>query len=148
VGELEQLTPILDALLADDVEGTIAALVAAGFLPADHGHDPVDVWTYVTGPYQPYLTETFTFTPEWTSEALTKLIDVNGPYGSIMKSLNMPTSFVILDRVVWGMSALLGRMHASNRWRAILAEYREGAPPVTELGEIEARWRQSRRASL
>jgi predicted unusual protein kinase regulating ubiquinone biosynthesis (AarF/ABC1/UbiB family) len=148
VGELEQLTPILDALLAHDVEGTIHALVEARFLPADHAHDPTDVWTYVTGPYQPYLTETFTFTPQWTSEALTRLIDLNGPYAPIMRSLNMPTSFVILDRVVWGMSALLGRMQASNRWRAILAEYREGAAPVTELGELEARWRESRRVDL
>jgi hypothetical protein len=47
---------------------------------------------------------------------------------------------VILHRVVWGVSALLGRLGATNRWRAILDEYRLGAPPATELGEIEARW--------
>jgi predicted unusual protein kinase regulating ubiquinone biosynthesis (AarF/ABC1/UbiB family) len=148
VGELEQLSPILDALLAHDQQGTTDALVTAGFLQADHGHDAADVWQYVSGPYVPYLSDTFAFNRQWTGEALGRLIDINGPYGEIIHSLNMPTSFVILDRVVWGISALLGRMGATNRWRAILAEYREGTPPATELGEIEAAWRERRRSRL
>jgi hypothetical protein len=43
--------------------------------------------------------------------------------------------------VVWGISALLGRLEATNNWRGILSEYRKGTPPVTELGEAEAAWR-------
>jgi predicted unusual protein kinase regulating ubiquinone biosynthesis (AarF/ABC1/UbiB family) len=147
-GELEQLMPVFDTMLDHDEQGTADALVAAGFLRPDHGHDPAEVWAYVSGPYVPYLTDEFTFTRQWTGEALGKLIDLNGPYGDIIHSLNMPTSFVILDRVVWGMSALLGRIGATNRWRAILAEYREGTPPATDLGRIEAAWREARRAPL
>jgi hypothetical protein len=49
---------------------------------------------------------------------------------------------VILDRVVWGVSALLGRLEARNRWRGILQEYRRGDPPATRLGEVEAAWRR------
>jgi hypothetical protein len=147
-GELEQLSPVLDAVLAHDAAGTADALVRAGFLQPDHGHDPADVWAYVSGPYVPYLTDEFTFSRQWTAQALGDLIDLNGPYGAIIRSLDLPTSFVILDRVVWGLSALLGRMGASNRWRAILAEYREGAPPATAVGEDEARWRAARRAKL
>ena len=52
----------------------------------------------------------------------------------------MPASFVILDRVVWGVSALLGKLDATGPWRGILEEYRHGAPPATPLGELEARW--------
>jgi hypothetical protein len=52
----------------------------------------------------------------------------------------MPPSFVILDRVVWGVSALLGRLEAEGPWRAILAEYRRGAFPATALGAIDAAW--------
>ena len=71
---------------------------------------------------------------------LSKFIDLNGPYRDVIKALNVPASFVILDRVVWGVSALLGKLSATNRWRAILAEYRKDAPPATELGVIEAEW--------
>jgi hypothetical protein len=42
---------------------------------------------------------------------------------------------------VWGMSALLGRLQATNQWRGLLAEYRKDAAPCTELGRIEAEWR-------
>jgi len=59
----------------------------------------------------------------------------------VIQSLNMPPSFVILDRVVWGVSALLSKLEARNRWRGILQEYRHDGPPATELGRTEAAWR-------
>ena len=76
-------------------------------------------------------------------ETLGRVIDITGPYKDVIKQLNMPASYVILDRVVWGVSALLGRVEAENAWRGILAEYRKGAPPATELGEIELAWRKT-----
>lgn len=142
-GEFERLAPVLDALLECDVEGTVRNLVHAGFLVPDHHLDPASVWAYVSNPYAPYLTETFTFTPEWTRESLARALDLNGPNANVVKRLDMPSSFVILDRVVWGMTALLGQLHATGHWRAILEEYRKGASPVTELGRLEAAWRTS-----
>ena len=59
----------------------------------------------------------------------------------------MPPSYVILDRVVWGLSALWGRMRARGNWNALLAEYRKGAPPSTELGKIEEEWRREKEAA-
>ena len=143
-GELEQLTPVLDALLAHDPPATVERLVAAGFLAPDHGLDPEVVWDYVSNPYAPYLADTFTFSQAWTAGALSRALDLSGPAAEVIERLDMPSSFVILDRVVWGMSALLGRLEARNRWRAILDEYRKAGPPVTELGEAEAAWRAAR----
>jgi predicted unusual protein kinase regulating ubiquinone biosynthesis (AarF/ABC1/UbiB family) len=143
-GELESLTGVLDCILERDVDGTIQAAIDAGFLPADHGLDPEHIFEYVSGPYEPFMVEEFTYTRDWTSKALQKVVDMAGDYGDVIKLLNMPTSYVILDRVVWGMSALLGRLHATNQWRGLLAEYRKGAPPCTELGRIEAAWRAER----
>lgn len=145
-GEWERLSPLLDRLLDEDRAGTVAAMVSAGFLPADHGLDPDAVWGYISGPYEPYLTDRFTFSPGWTSSVLTKLLDVSGPYVAVLRALNLPPSFVILDRVVWGTSAVIGHLGGTNRWRAILAEYREGAAPATALGREEAAWRAARRA--
>ncbi|MDP8954123.1 MAG: AarF/ABC1/UbiB kinase family protein [Actinomycetota bacterium] len=144
-GELEQLTPVLEPLLAHDARGTVRMLVDAGFLVSDHGLDPEVVWDYVSNPYSPYLQEQFTFTQEWVAQALHRALDLSGPASEVVKRLDMPPSFVILDRVVWGMSALLGRLEATGRWRGILEEYRTGAPPVTELGRIEAAWTAAHR---
>jgi predicted unusual protein kinase regulating ubiquinone biosynthesis (AarF/ABC1/UbiB family) len=147
-GEWEKLTPLLDALISHDRTRTIDEMVGAGFLRADHGMDPEHVWEYVSSPYTPYLTDEFTFSSEWTSKALTHLIDLSGPYADVIKAINMPTSYVILDRVVWGTSALLGKLGAHNHWRAILAEYRESAAPTTDLGALESAWRTKRAAKL
>ena len=143
-GELEQLAPVLDALLDRDAQGTVDAMVDSGFLVPDHGLDPDRVWEYSSGPYVPYLDDEFTYYRGWTGETLGRTVDINGPYADVIQKLNLPPSFVILDRVVWGVSALLGRLGASGPWRGILAEYRHGAPPVTELGRQEAAWRRRR----
>jgi len=139
-GELESLSPILDAILDRDPDGTVATAVEGGFLPADHGLEAKMVWEYVSGPYVPYLEDEFTFTREWVGQTLGRTIDINGPYAEVIRKMNMPPTYVILDRVVWGVSALLGRLEASGGWRALLAEYRKGDPPSTGLGRTEAAW--------
>jgi predicted unusual protein kinase regulating ubiquinone biosynthesis (AarF/ABC1/UbiB family) len=145
--EWGSLIPVLDPLLARDARGTVAALIRAGFLRPDHGQDPETVYDYVSSPYVPYLSEEFTFTRAWTSETLARLLDVRGPFGPVMAALDMPASFVILDRVVWGVSALLGRLEARGPWRGILDEYRTGGPPATPLGEEERAWAATRASS-
>ena len=140
-GELEELTPVLDAILDRDPERVVESSIAAGFLAPNHGFDPNFVYEYVSSPYEPFLVERFTYTRAWVAEALQRVVDIQGRYGELIRVLNVPASYVILDRVVWGVSALLGRLEATNTWRALLAEYRKGAPPCTELGEREAEWR-------
>jgi predicted unusual protein kinase regulating ubiquinone biosynthesis (AarF/ABC1/UbiB family) len=143
-GELESLSPVLDAILERDAAGTTEALVASGFLAADHDLDADLVWQYVSTPYIPYLDTEFTYYRGFVGSVLGTMIDINGPYAPVIRSLNMPPSFVILDRVVWGVSALLGKLEATGRWRSILDEYRHAGPPTTELGRLDAEW-QARR---
>jgi len=145
-GEWERLSPCLDAILADDPDRLVAAMEAVSFLPPDHGLDPQAVCDYVSTPYRPYLTERFRFTREFVADTVQRITDVRGPYAEVVAKLNLPASFVILDRVVWGVSALLGKLGAEGPWRGILAEYREGAPPCTPLGEEDAAWWASRGA--
>ncbi|MGI8684425.1 MAG: ABC1 kinase family protein [Acidimicrobiales bacterium] len=142
-GEFERLGPLLDAILDEDPKALVERAVTARFLAPDHGFDPDFVFEYVRGPYEPFLTDKFTYTRDSTGKALQTVVDVQGRYGDLIKALNMPTSYVILDRVVWGVSALLSRLEATNTWRGILSEYRKGTPPSTELGRIEAEWRSA-----
>ncbi len=139
--EFDRMIPILDAVLAGDARETVAAMERVGFIEPGHGLDPEHVFEAVSAAYRAYQVDEFTFTTSYTTEALTNIVDLHGPYADVMQVLDMPPSFVLLDRVVWGVSALLGRLDARNRWRAILDEYRHDGPPATELGRLEAAWR-------
>ncbi len=142
-GEFEGLIPIIDPLFERNAEGVVAQMESSGFLLPGHGLDPESVLDYVSAPYRAYFSDTFTFTEDFTQGVIRGLLEVGGPNAEVMHALTMPPSFVILDRVVWGMSALLGRLGARNRWRAILDEYRCDQPPVTALGRAEQEWRQA-----
>jgi predicted unusual protein kinase regulating ubiquinone biosynthesis (AarF/ABC1/UbiB family) len=143
-GELEVMEPVLDATLRRDAQGVADAMVASNFLAPDHGLDPQRVFDYVSAPYEPYMVDTFTFTRAWLAEMLGKMMDISGANLEVIRKFNMPASYVILDRVVWGMSALLARLGATGPFGAILDEYRHDAPPATELGRQEAAWRAAR----
>jgi len=64
-----------------------------------------------------------------------------GTPAPVIEKLNIPASFVILDRVVWGVSALLGKLEVTAPWRAMLLEYQCDGPPATELGIADRDWR-------
>lgn len=141
--EHDGLLPLLGPVLDADAAGTVEHMVRSGFLAPDHGLDPDLVFDCVSAPYRPYLQDTFTFTPAFTMEAIRSVGDLTGPCAPVVRALDLPPSFVVLNRVLWGVSGLLGRLGATNRWRAILDEYRLGGPPATPMGEAEAAWRAS-----
>jgi len=142
-GEWQRLEPTLDAVVVDrDPAALVAAMEASGFLAEGHGLDPQRVFDYVSAPYTPYLVDEFTFSREWMRDTLGRITDLAGPYRDVIAQLNMPASYVILDRVVWGVSAILGKLGASGPWRAMILEYRNGSAPATELGAAELAWRQ------
>ena len=145
-GEWQQLAPSLDAIVVyRDPDRLVAVMEEIGFLRAGHGLAPQQVYDYVSTPYTPYLTDTFTFTRAFVRDAMTTVIDVKGPHAAVIEKLNMPPSFVILDRVVWGVSAILGKLEVTAPWRSMLLEYRDGGAPATPLGEAEQAWAASAR---
>ncbi len=141
-GEWELLRPSLDAIIVHrDADLLVSAMEHSGFLPIGHGLDAGLVYDYVSSPYQPYLTDEFTFTRQWMIDTIAKIFDVQGPHARVIESLNMPASFVILDRVVWGVSAILGKLEVGGPFRSMLLEYVDDGEPATDLGAAEAAWR-------
>lgn len=140
-GEWDSLRPTMDAIIIDrDPDKLVAEMVSSNFLPAGHGLDPALVYEYVSSPYVPYLTDEFTFTRDWMRDTLGVIFDVQGPHAEVIEKLNMPPSFVILDRVVWGVNAILGKLGAEGPWRGMLLEYIADGEPATDLGAAEAAW--------
>ncbi|MFN3256711.1 MAG: ABC1 kinase family protein [Ilumatobacter sp.] len=146
-GEWDTLKPAMDAIIVDrDPELLVRRMEASGFLRAGHELDAQLVYDYVSSPYTPYLTDEFTFTRDWMRDTLATIFDVQGPHAPVIEQLNMPPSFVILDRVIWGVSAILGKLEAHGPWRSMLLEYTNDGAPATDLGAAEAAWAQSRSA--
>ena len=144
-GEWERLEPSLDAIVVHrDPERLVRAMEHAGFLRSGHGLPAGAVYDYVSSPYLPYLLDEFTFTRAWMRDTLATIFDLAGPHADVIARLNMPASFVILDRVVWGVSAIMGKLEATGPWRAMLLEYRTGTGSITELGAAEAHWLSSK----
>jgi predicted unusual protein kinase regulating ubiquinone biosynthesis (AarF/ABC1/UbiB family) len=141
-GEWERLQPSMDAIVVHrDPARLVDTMVAAGFLREHHGLDPESVYDYVSAPYRPYLVDRFRFERAFMRDTVQRLIDVNGPHAAVIATIDMPPSFVMLDRVVWGVSALLGKLEVEAPWRSMLLEYRRDDPPTTPLGVAEHRWR-------
>ncbi|MEJ7801375.1 MAG: AarF/ABC1/UbiB kinase family protein [Ilumatobacter sp.] len=140
-GEWETLGPTLDAVIVHrDPEMLIHAMEASEFLRPDHGLPAEIVYEYVSSPYVPYLTDEFTFTRQWIIDTIGRIFDVQGPHGVVIEHLNVPPSFVILDRVVWGVNAILGKLEVSGPFRGMLLEYVADGTPATDLGAAEAAW--------
>jgi predicted unusual protein kinase regulating ubiquinone biosynthesis (AarF/ABC1/UbiB family) len=143
-GEWESLRPSLDAIIIDrDPERLVRTMERAGFLRLGHGLDADAVYDYVSSPYEPYLVDEFTFSRQWMIDTLGRILDVNGPHAAVIRALDMPASFVVLDRVVWGVSAILGTLDVTAPFRAMLLEYVADGPPATDLGVAEAAWRSA-----
>jgi hypothetical protein len=140
VDEFAGLMAVLDPVLDSDPELLVARMESAGFLREGHDLSAEQVWDSVSAPYEPYLHDEFTFTPSFAADAMRTIGDPTGPNRAVLRALRLPRSFVILNRVLWGMGGVLGRLGARNRWRAILDEYRLGGPAATPLGEAEAAW--------
>ena len=140
--EWEHLTPSLEAIVFHrDPDRLLATMETVGFLKPGHGLAAETVYEYVSTPYTPYLTDRFQFTRDFVKDAMATIIDVKGPHADVIERLNMPPSFVILDRVVWGVSAILGKLQVEAPWRAMMLEYLHGAAPATPMGAAEAEWK-------
>jgi predicted unusual protein kinase regulating ubiquinone biosynthesis (AarF/ABC1/UbiB family) len=146
-GEWETLQPTLEAIVVHrDPHRLVRAMEDSDFLRAGHGLDAELVYDYVSSPYEPYLTDEFTFSRQWMIDTIGKMFDVQGPHQPVIEALNMPATFVILDRVVWGVNAILGKLDVSGPFRAMLLEYIAGGEPATDLGAAEAAWRAGTRS--
>jgi hypothetical protein len=79
------------------------------------------------------------FTHEYAAESVTKIFSRSG---EVAKYGNVPPSFVLIQRINLGLSAVLAELGATANWRRIAEELwpMTSAPPSTALGHEEAGW--------
>ncbi len=83
---------------------------------------------------------------EYAAGGVSHLFDMKGPYGELMKQLNVPPAFVVVQRITLGLMGLFAQLEAAHNWQAIARElwpFTDG-PPSTPMGEQIAEWERTR----
>ncbi len=84
----------------------------------------------------------FTFTDEYSAEGVRQIFETGGDHGELKKVLNVPPSFVVLQRINLGLIAMFGQLESTANWRRIAEELWPfvNASPSTPMGETIADW--------
>lgn len=147
--ELGQFERMIRAMVFDsDIDAFVGVCRSAGFVPDGVTLDADDAWTYFSHFYELVLHQgPLTVTPEYSSGMTKRFFDRNGEHGEIIKSINLPRSMVIVQRINLGLFALLGDLRATCDWRMIAEEIWPFVPDpelVTPMGEEIRRWEARR----
>ncbi len=145
---------IARAVRADDADGLKAALSTAGYLPAERA-DAVDAeWALrlmraATGWYaRPRFRR---FGPadargERDRERERRDGEQRGEAREQVNQFTLPPESLLIRRMHGIVAVVLAQLRAGADWGAIAAEYLEGAPPATPLGDQEAAFLAARAA--
>lgn len=141
----KQMRAVDDAVMRGDVDGFARGLRSAGFLARGENVDIEQLFSWFRLYTRPIVAEQpFEFTPEFAAEVLRTTTDPRSPYADVLRKLNLPPDYLLLNRIQWGINSVLGRLRARGNWRAIRDEYVANGPPATPLGEEDARWWRER----
>lgn len=128
-----QLAPLWN----DDAEGLVEVFEEAGFLPGPKP-DPERLLAWFKSFNRPILEyDEFTYTPEFARDVITRTSDLRGGYSDMIRKLNLPPDYLVLNRIQWGVNSILALLRARNRWRRISEEFWFGAEPATPMGKVE-----------
>jgi predicted unusual protein kinase regulating ubiquinone biosynthesis (AarF/ABC1/UbiB family) len=117
-----------------------------GILALDAPFDDQTVEDYFSYYYRYVMTDgPVTFDEDYAAAGVQHLFDTSGPHGELMKYLNVPPSFVVVQRITLGLMGLFAQLEATANWRRIAMELWPftSAPPSTPMGEAIAAWRSS-----
>lgn len=83
---------------------------------------------------------------DYAARGVDHLFDTKGPHGELMRHLNVPPAFVVVQRITLGLMGLFARLEAEANWQAISRELWPwvAGPPSTPMGRDIARWAASR----
>jgi predicted unusual protein kinase regulating ubiquinone biosynthesis (AarF/ABC1/UbiB family) len=146
----EELRPLVEMVkhlcVENDPEGFRAAMEDADFLLPD-APLPTDQIVEHMALFYDTVREPGprTFTGDYASAVVRRFFDFRSPLATYVQ---IPRSYVILQRINLGLFALLGELSATADWRGIAEEIWPfvQAPPTTPMGVAEAAWLSKVRA--
>lgn len=146
--ETELLQSMIKAMVLDHDPDSFRRIVEdVGLLQRGVPIATDDLIGYYRHFYDLVMTDGVTaFSSEYASETVRRFFDASGEHGAVIRASNLPSTFVILQRINLGLYALLARIGATANWRRVAEELwpLTSGPPSTPLGEEEAAWLRAR----
>lgn len=138
---------IVEMVINRDQAAFRALVEDSGILAADAPFSDQLVEDYFSYYYRYVMEDRLTtIDADYAAGGVAHLFDMNGPYAELMKQLNVPPAFVVVQRITLGLMGLFAQLEAEANWQAIARElwpFANGAPS-TPMGEEIARWERSR----
>jgi predicted unusual protein kinase regulating ubiquinone biosynthesis (AarF/ABC1/UbiB family) len=134
----ERLHAVHRAVRNDDAAQLDRAMRDAGLLGDgfDGDFDVVRDWFRLM--HRPMgVQQPFTYTAEYAREVTAASMDPEAGYVETLRQLNMPASYLMLNRIQFGLTSLLARLRPTASWGDILFEISEDGEPTTALGRLE-----------
>jgi predicted unusual protein kinase regulating ubiquinone biosynthesis (AarF/ABC1/UbiB family) len=142
--EIDDFGALIEALVLEgDAARFRREIARIGIVPLDAPVSDEAVHDYFSHFYELVLRKgPHTITEEYAAATIRHMTDLSGPHGPVMRAINVPTSFVVIQRINLGLYAVIGQMNATADWRAIAEELWPftAAPPSTPMGRAIAAW--------
>jgi predicted unusual protein kinase regulating ubiquinone biosynthesis (AarF/ABC1/UbiB family) len=106
------------AILAGDEPGFRDGFAGLGFLAKPRGFDWAYQWDAMRTLYRPFLEPGFRFTPEFVRASYGLLIFDNPN----RRRIAMPPEWLFLNRLQWGLNAVLAQLGSAGPWGEIIRE--------------------------
>ncbi|MEM7325092.1 MAG: AarF/ABC1/UbiB kinase family protein [Actinomycetota bacterium] len=134
---------IIEMVINRDPVRFRALVEEMGILAPDAPFDNQTVEDYFSYYYRYVMNDEVTvIDADYAAGGVAHLFDMKGPYAELMKQLNVPPAFVVVQRITLGLMGLFARLEAEANWQAIARELWpfEMGPPSTPMGHDIARW--------
>ena len=134
----DAITRQLRAIVAGDLDQLLLEMDRQGFLPKGHTVDGERLLRWFRSFNEPVLEDApYTYTPEFAREVIRTTTDPRLGFVEMLRKLNLPPDYLLLNRIQWGVNSVLGRLRATANWHRIAREFWDDAEPATPLGALE-----------
>ncbi len=145
--QTDMAVAILRECLRGEVLGTWRACVEVGYWRSSDPVTPEEVFAWWHEPFR-YLwdEQPFTITPEYAASSIEHRFSPTGRSANALRYLTMQPDCLAWTRIEVALSSVLGELHATNDWAAVLAEY-QGGDPTTSTGRLDCAFFAERRVA-
>lgn len=106
------------AVVEGDRPGFREAVLDSGMVADERGFEWATYWAMHRHHWAPYVDDAYTFTLDHVKKGM----ELNGPSNPNLRRLAIPPAWIWLQRLQWGLHAVLARMGVKGRFRDVLLE--------------------------